>query len=435
MSWLPVPPDHYFSINNIPFGIISTPSNTTPRPAVAIGEHVLDLHAFADSANGFSQLPDFAQSEVFVSERTLNRFASLGRPIHRLVREYLQEVLSIDTPYPGLLRDNPEAQKACLLNSVEDDVRMHLPMDIGDYSDFYAGKNHAFNVGVLFRGRENALQPNYEHLPVGYHGRASSVVVSGTRVPRPRGQVIKSGDGEKVPAFVESGKLDFELEIAAFVGRGSDLGSCVGVDEAGEYLFGMVIMNDWSARDIQAWEYVPLGPFTSKSFATSISPWVVLMDALEPLRTRPLERGTKVPLLPYLQESNSESVYDIPLTTFLANQKKKHIAHSGTHKISQTSSSNLLFSFSQMLAHHTITGCPLQTGDLVGSGTISGIDTQSMGSLLEMTQNGTRKVLLGDSGESRGFLEDGDVVVLAGGCGKAGVGFGECVGEILPAGK
>lgn len=250
MSWLPVPPGHYFSINNIPFGIISTPSNTTPRPAVAIGEYVLDLHAFATttSANGFSQLPDFTQSDVFTSERTLNHFASLGRTTHGLVRGYLQKVLSIDTPYPELLRDNPEARKACLLNTTEDEVRMHLPMDIGDYSDFYSGRNHAFNVGVLFRGPENALQPNYEHLPVGYHGRASSVVVSGTRVRRPRGQVIRPGEGEgaKVPVFAESGKLDFELELAVFVGRGSELGSCVGVDEAGEYLFGVVVMNDWS---------------------------------------------------------------------------------------------------------------------------------------------------------------------------------------------
>ncbi|CAZ83245.1 unnamed protein product [Tuber melanosporum] len=408
MSWLPIPPDHYFSINNIPFGIISTPTDTTPRPAVAIGEHVLDLRAFATSANGFSGLPDFARSEeeVLTSERTLNRFASLGRATHRLVRGYLREVLSADTPHPGILRDNPEARKACLLNGAEDGVRMHLPMDIGDYTDFYAGRNHAFNVGVLFRGRENALRPNYEHLPVGYHGRASSVVVSGTWVRRPRGQVVKPGEGEggKVPVFAESGKLDFELELAAFVGRGSDLGSCVGVDEAGEYLFGVVIMNDWSVRDIQEWEYVPLGPFVSKSFATSISPWVVLMDALEPLRTRPLERETKVPLLPYLQEANSKSVYDIPLTVSIK-------------------------------THHTVTGCPLRTGDLLGSGTISGTDTRSMGSLLEMTANGTRKVPLGDSGEFRGFLEDGDVVVLAGGCGKAGVGFGECVGEVLPAGE
>ncbi|KAG0637630.1 hypothetical protein HOY80DRAFT_1016806 [Tuber brumale] len=429
MSWLPVPPDHHFSINNIPFGIISTPSDTTPRPAIAIGEYVLDLRAFATSANGFSRLRHFTRSEeeVFTCERTLNRFASLGRATHRRVRGYLQEVLSTDTPHPGLLRDNPEARKACLLNGAEDEVRMHLPMDIGDYTDFYAGRNHAFNVGVLFRGRENALRPNYEHLPVGYHGRASSVVVSGTRVRRPRGQVVEPG-GKGFPVFAESGRLDFELELAAFVGRGSDLGSCVGVDEAGEYLFGVVIMNDWSARDIQEWEYVPLGPFVSKSFATSISPWVVLMDALEPLRTRPLERETKVPLLPYLQEANSESVYDIPLTVSIKTQ-------SGTHKISQTSSSNLLFSFSQMIAHHTVTGCPLRTGDLLGSGTISGTDTQSLGSLLEMTANGTRKVPLGDSGEVRGFLEDGDVVVLAGGCGKAGVGFGECVGEVLPAGK
>ena len=248
MSWLPVPPGHYFSINNIPFGIISTPSNTTPRPAVAIGEYVLDLHAFATSARGFSHLPDFTQPEVLVSERTLNRFASLGRATHRLVRGYLQKVLSIDTPYPELLRDNPEARKACLLlNSAEDGVRMHLPMDIGDYTDFYAGRNHAFNVGVLFRGRENALQPNYEHLPVGYHGRASSVVVSGTPVRRPRGQIIKSGEGgEKVPVLAESGKLDCEVELAALVGRGNELGSCVGVDEAGEYLFGVVVMNDWS---------------------------------------------------------------------------------------------------------------------------------------------------------------------------------------------
>ncbi|RPA94880.1 Fumarylacetoacetase [Choiromyces venosus 120613-1] len=432
MSWLPVPSDHYFSVNNIPFGIISTPSNPTPRPAVAIGEYVLDLQSFTSttSVSGFSQLPEFTKPEVFTFEKTLNRFASLGRATHRLVRGYLQQVLSSDTPYPEILKDNAEAQEKCLINTNEEEVRMHLPMDIGDYTDFYAGRNHAFNVGALFRGRENAMQPNYEHLPVGYHGRASSVVVSGTRVRRPRGQVMNpaSAGSEKVPVLAPCGKLDFELELAAFIGKDSDMGSSVGVDEAGEYLFGVVVMNDWSARDIQAWEYIPLGPFTSKSFATSISSWVVLMDALEPLRARPLERGTKVPLLPYLQESNSESVYDIPLTVSIKTP-------SGTHKISQTSSSNLLFSFSQMIAHHTVTGCPLRTGDLLGTGTISGTDTQGMGSLLEMSANGTQKVALGESGEVRRFLEDGDVVVLAGGCRKVGVGFGECVGEVLPAQK
>ncbi|KAH8144882.1 uncharacterized protein LAJ45_11087 [Morchella importuna] len=425
-SWLQIPTGSHFGLSNIPFGIITTPAYPSPHPAIAIGAHALDLHIFTLSG-GFTALPEFTSSHVFTSHSTLNEFAALGRPAHRLVREYLQSVLAEDTPHPEVLKDNEALQKSCLF--LLDDVTMHLPLQIGDYTDFYAGRHHAFNVGTLFRGPANALQPNYEHMPIGYHGRASSVVVSGTPVVRPRGQVLEKPGG--APVVKPCGKLDFELELGAFLCRDSTMGESVEVGEAAEWLFGVVLLNDWSARDVQAWEYVPLGPFTSKSFATSISPWVVLMDALEPFRTAPLQRSDGAALLSqYLQEAEKNSVYDINLEILLNTPK------GSTYTISKTSSRNLLYSFPQMIAHHTITGCPMRTGDLLGTGTISGTERESLGSLLEASRNGAEAVVLGDGNDGekveRCWLEDGDEVILKGVCGE-GVGFGEVRGVVRPA--
>lgn len=305
-SWFPIPRSSHFSLNNLPFGIITTPSRTTPRAAVAIGDHCLDLQNFA-AGKGFSELD--IDISVF-SKPTLNAFAALGRPVHRSVRQYLQDIFAEESNYPSLLKDKPALQQSCLIR--RDEVTMQLPMQIGDYTDFYAGKNHAFNVGCLFRGPDNALQPNYTHLPVGYHGRASSIVVSGTPVTRPNGQILENPQADpKVPVYSPCKRLDIELELGAFICKDNQMGHPVPIAEASDSIFGLVLFNDWSARDIQAWEYVPLGPFNSKNFASTISPWVVLADALEPFRTAGIKNETK--LLPYLQEKEEKNVYDIRL--------------------------------------------------------------------------------------------------------------------------
>lgn len=424
-SWLQIPKQSPFSLANVPFGIVSTPSSS-PRAAVAIGEQVLDLAAFA-SGNGFSQLPAIHPHLSVFSQSTLNDFAALGRPVHRAVREYLQAVFRDDTPYAQILKSNADLQKSALLPLK--DVTNHMPLRIGDYTDFYAGLNHAYNVGVLFRGPDNALQPNYKHLPVAYHSRASSVVVSGTPVRRPNGQILANPAATpKIPTFSPCKKLDIELELAVFVGKGNALGDPIPIDQAEDHLFGVVLMNDWSARDLQAWEYVPLGPFNAKNFATTITPWVVLMDALEPFRTIGLDEGKRDQLLPYLQEKKVESAYDIKLEVEL-----KDPAGSKT-TVSKTSAKNLLWSFPQMLAHHSVAGCNMNPGDLLGSGTISGSQAGELGSLLENTNGGKNPIKLSD-GSERVFLQDGDEVVLRGMCGEEGsyVGFGDCAAVIQPA--
>lgn len=420
-----IDPKTHFSIHNIPFGIISTTQEPEPHAAAAIGGYALDLHVFAQH-NGFSALSMIQPHQKVFSERTLNSFAALGRPMHRVVREYLQSVLLDDGPFPNLLRDNRDLKRLALVPL--SDCKMHLPMFIGDYTDFYAGLNHAYNVGVLFRGPDNALQSNYKHLPVGYHGRASSVVVSGTPLRRPNGQILVNPAAEKKqPVFSPCKKLDLELELGCFVCKPSKLGEPVRIGDAPNHLFGVVLMNDWSARDIQAWEYVPLGPFNSKNFGTTISPWVVLMDALEPFATTGIPNDTG--LLSYLDEGDHQSHYAINLSASLTATSGKSAV------IGQLSARNLLFSFPQMLAHHTIGGCPFNVGDLMGSGTISGKSKNETGALIEQTENGKTSITL-EGGETRKFIEDGDTVTLSGVCGSedgALVGFGECSGRIEPA--
>ena len=424
-SWLELDPKTHFSLANIPFGIISTPQVPEPHPAVAIGDYALDLHVFAQQ-NGFSALSTIQPHQKVFSQPTLNDFAALGRPIHRVVREYLQSIFLEDGPFPDVLQTNEQLRKAAIIPLK--DCKMHLPMHISDYTDFYAGLNHAYNVGVLFRGPQNALQPNYKHLPVGYHGRASSVVVSGTPLRRPNGQILLNPAAEKKePVFSPCKKLDLELELGCFICTPNSLGEPVRIEDAPEHLFGVVLMNDWSARDIQAWEYVPLGPFNAKNFGTTISAWVVLMDALEPFAINGMENDTK--LLPYLDEQGRKSNYAIDLSVTLTT------ASGNKNNIGKTSAKNLLFSFPQMLAHHTIGGCPFNAGDLLGSGTISGESKSEKGCLLEQTDNGKTDIEL-EGGEKRKFIEDGDTITITGVCGTengAMVGFGECVGRIEPA--
>ncbi|KAF2486795.1 hypothetical protein BDY17DRAFT_292126 [Neohortaea acidophila] len=424
-SWLSIDPQSHFSIHNIPFGIISTAQHSSPHPAIAIGDHALDLQVFTEQ-NGFAALSIIQPHQHVFGEKTLNAFAALGRPIHRVVREYLQSVLLENGPFPDVLQNNTQLQQHALIPLHS--CKMHLPMQITDYTDFYAGLNHAYNVGVLFRGPQNALQPNYKHLPVGYHGRASSVVVSGTPIIRPNGQILLNPSAEKKEPILSACKrLDIELELGCFVCKPSSLGQPISVKDAPEHLFGLVLLNDWSARDIQAWEYVPLGPFNSKNFGTSISAWVVLMDALEPFATTGMANDTQV--LPYLDEKGRKSHFAIDLEVTLTTSQ------GNTSNIGKTTGKNLLFSFPQMLAHHSVGGCPFNVGDMMGSGTISGESKREKGCLLEQTDGGKTEVAL-QGGETRKFLEDGDTVRITGVCGgEAGalVGFGECVGRIEPA--
>ncbi|EXJ77770.1 fumarylacetoacetase [Capronia epimyces CBS 606.96] len=423
-SWFPIPRSSHFSLANLPFGIISTASGPTPRAAVAIGDHCLDLQEFSASG-AFSSL---GFDVACFSKPTLNDFAALGRPVHRAVRKHLQDVFAENTSIPDVLQHNPTLQEKSLIR--RDQVTLHVPMQIGDYTDFYAGKNHAFNVGCLFRGPDNALQPNYTHLPVGYHGRASSVVVSGTPITRPNGQILENPAATpKVPIFSPCRRLDIELELGAFVSKGNALGTNIPISEAADHIFGFVLLNDWSARDIQAWEYVPLGPFLAKNFGSTISPWVVLTDALEPYRCTGIPNDT--PLLPYLEEKEKKNVYDIRLQVDITPEGQPPTT------ILNSNGRHLLFSFPQMLAHHTVGGCPMAVGDLLGSGTISGLEPGTEGSLLEITQGGKQAVQL-NGGVERKFLQDGDTVTFYGVCGteESGlVGFGECSGKIQPAPK
>ena len=340
-SWLDIPADSHFSIANIPFGIITSSSNDTKRPAIAIGDYALDLAAFAKKG-GFSGCSSIKENLSVFSQPTLNAFAALGRPVHRAVRTYLQEVLCQGTNSSSILQDDEALLREALLPRSE--VKTHLPMSIGDYTDFFAGLNHAFNVGTMFRGPANALQKNYTHLPVGYHGRASSVVVSGTPIRRPNGQVIMDPTKPDEPTYMPCRRLDIELELAAFVCTPNDQGEPIPVAKAEENLFGLVLMNDWSARDIQTWEYVPLGPFNAKNFGTSISPWIVLMDALEPFRAEGLKNETG--LLAYLRDPQEKRSYAIDFEIDLKTKDGVNTT------ISKTSATNLLWSFPQMLAHH-----------------------------------------------------------------------------------
>ncbi|KAI3651266.1 hypothetical protein MP228_004747 [Amoeboaphelidium protococcarum] len=417
--------DSDFPIQNIPFGVISTKGSAEDkRPASRIGDFAVDLRALA-TANLFNG-PLLKQHAIHVfSERCLNEFMALGKGAWREARATLQKLLSVDDQ---TLQGDEELKRKVLIPM--SDVIVHLPADIGDYTDFYASKEHATNVGIMFRGKENALMPNWTHLPVGYHGRASSIVVSGTDLHRPCGQRNTAPKGEQPKtAFGPSQRLDIELEMAFFIGSGNKLGESVSVDNALDHVFGAVLMNDWSARDIQAWEYVPLGPFLGKNFGTSISPWIVTMDALEEFRVA-APKQDPVPL-EYLRQSKGgdKTAYDIKLGVHLkANESQKHSV------ISQSNLKHMYWSVSQFVAHHTVNGCNLRPGDLIATGTISGPTEDSFGSLLELSWSGSKKIEL-EGGVSRTFLQDGDEIKLTGYAQGEGyrIGFGECTGKILPA--
>lgn len=316
-SWFTIPRGSHFSLANIPFGIISTAASNAPRVAVAIGDHALDLEAFAAN-NGFSALSTIQPHQAVFSEPSLNAFAALGRPIHSVVRKYIQSVFAEDTPYPDVLKNNSALQKQALLPLK--DVQKLLPLKIGDYTDFFVGMNHAYNCGVMFRGAANALNPNYKYLPVGYHGRASSIVPSGTPIHRPHGQFLPNPAAEeKVPIYAPIQRLDYELELGAFVCKPNKMGEPVPIGQAEDNLFGLVMLNDWSARDVQSWEYIPLGPFNAKNFGSSISTWVVLMDALEPFKAKGIDNDKEV--LSYLKQKDERTVYDIQLKVDLKSKQ------------------------------------------------------------------------------------------------------------------
>jgi len=383
---------------------------------VAIGEAVLDLRVLAD--RGLLTGRNLADGAVF-REPTLNAFMALGRTAWREARSRVTELLRDDGPS---MRDDSALRKAALhpMSAVE----MLLPVTIGDYTDFYSSREHATNVGTMFRGPDNALQPNWLHLPVGYHGRSSSVVVSGTGVPRPMGQT--KADDADAPVYGPSRLMDFELEMGFFVGSGNSLGKPIPIDEAAEHIFGMVLVNDWSARDIQKWEYVPLGPFLGKNFATSISPWVVTMDALEPFRCAGPSQDDPEPL-PYLRTTD-DCAYDIKLEVMLQSERAMR-----PETIATSNLSYLYWSLCQQLAHHTSGGCNARPGDLLASGTISGPEKHERGSMLELSWRGSEPLEL-SNGESRKFLADGDTVTMTGWCEANGIriGFGEVSGTLLP---
>ena len=412
-SFIPVDPTSDFPIQNLPYGVFSAKDGLAPRVGVAIGNYVLDLWELEQD----SRL-DVGNAGVF-SASSLNPFMALGPQVWSKTRARISELLRHDHPE---LRDNKELRQRALVPMA--DVTLHLPIEVSGYTDFYSSKEHATNVGVMFRGKDNALQPNWLHMPIGYNGRASTVVVSGTKVRRPRGQ-LKPPTAE-VPSFGPCKRLDFELEMGAVVGQPSRMGEMLTEQQAEEMIFGFVILNDWSARDIQQWEYVPLGPFQAKAFATSISPWIVTREALEPFRMHgPAQEPAPLPYLRQAQPNNYDVALDVALRAGGMDEAKD---------ISRTNFKYMYWSSVQQLVHHASSGCAMNVGDLLGSGTISGPDKSQRGSLLEISWNGTEPIALA-SGVTRTFLEDGDSLVMRGWCQGDGyrVGFGEVEGMIVAA--
>ena len=412
-SFIDVDANSDFPIQNLPYGVFSSKDGRAPRVGVAIGNYVLDLWELEQD----SRL-DVGDLGVFAGP-TLNAFMALGPKVWSSTRARISELLRHDRPE---LRDNPEMRALALVPM--SDVTLHMPIAIAGYTDFYSSREHATNVGVMFRGKDNALQPNWLHMPIGYNGRASTVVVSGTNVKRPRGQ-LKPPSAE-VPSFGPCKRLDFELEMGFVVGQRSSMGEMLTEKQAEEMIFGFTILNDWSARDIQQWEYVPLGPFQAKAFATSISPWIVTREALEPFRLHgPAQDPAPLPYLKQALPNNYDLQLDVSLRAAGMNEAMR---------ICRTNFKYMYWSSVQQLMHHASSGCAMNIGDVLGSGTISGSDKDSRGSLLEISWNGTEPVEL-PGGAKRTFLEDGDSLSMRGWCRGDGyrVGFGEVEGTILPA--
>jgi len=414
-SFIDVKEDCDFSIHNLPYGVFSTSDNSTPRIGVAIGDQILSLSAISHLFTG----PNLSSNQQVFTGTTLNAFMELGKAAWEEVRETLQSLLNAENP--TLQNDAELRTKAFVPQSA---ATMHLPVKIGDYTDFYSSIHHATNVGTMFRGKDNALMPNWKHLPVGYHGRASSIVISGTPLKRPCGQ--RKLDTEAVPTYGPCRLLDFELEMGFFVGVGNKLGDHIKCSDADNHIFGMVLVNDWSARDIQKWEYVPLGPFLGKSFGTTVSPWVVTMQALKPFTVANMEQDVET--LPYLKHDDNYN-FDINLSVSIQDESMPEPA-----VVCKSNYRHMYWTMKQQLAHHTVAGCNTQTGDMYASGTISGEEQDSFGSMLELSWKGTREIDLG-GGNKRKFIKDGDKVVIKGHCqsGDVRVGFGACEGVIMPA--
>ncbi|BBP74958.1 fumarylacetoacetase [Pseudomonas sp. Ost2] len=425
-SWVASANGHAdFPLQNLPLGVFSR-QDSTPRSGVAIGEHIFDLQAGLEAG-----LFDGAARAAVEATRggQLNAFFALGRSARVALRERLLELLGEGSE----LRGRIEAQGTNLLPLAADCV-MHLPARISDYTDFYVGIEHAQNVGKLFRP-DNPLLPNYKYVPIGYHGRASTIRPSGTDVRRPKGQTLPAGQSE--PVFGPCARLDYELELGIWIGQGNAMGDSIAIADAAEHIAGFCLLNDWSARDVQAWEYQPLGPFLSKSFITSISPWVVTAEALAPFRRAqpPRPAGDPQPL-PYLfdQHDQENGAFDIELEVLLLTESMRE-QQLPPQRLTLSNTRHMYWTVAQMVAHHSVNGCQLQAGDLFGSGTLSGPEAGQFGSLLEITEGGKKPVELA-SGEVRKFLEDGDEIILRARCSREGfasIGFGECRGKILPA--
>jgi fumarylacetoacetase len=409
-SWIEVKPDSDFSIHNIPFGIYSDAS-VKHRACSAIGEYIIDLYELA--AAGLIDI----QKEI-LDQSTLNAFIESGKSITNAIRIQLISLLSDDTSV--LKTDSSLFQKVFKKQNA---VKLLMPVRVGDYTDFYSSIDHATNIGTMIRDPKNALMPNWKHIPVGYHGRASSICVSGHSFHRPKGQ--QKPANTELPVFGPCKLLDIELETAFIVGKSTKLGDSVSTANADDHIFGMVLFNDWSARDIQTWEYVPLGPFLSKNFASTVSPWIVTLEALEPFRTKGYVQDPKV--LPYLEYSGDKNL-DIKLDVFLKPENGEE------NKICSSNYKYMYWTMEQQLAHHTVNGCNVNVGDMMGSGTISGPDPKEYGSMMELTWRGTKPITLKD-GSERKFVNDNDTIILRGHCEKEGlrVGFGECVAKVLPA--
>jgi len=414
-SFIPVALESHFPIQNLPYGVFYPLGDGIRRIGVAIGDFVLDLSLLSEK--GLLDGPLLGK-RFFMGQQTLNEFMSRGPAAWKEARQQITRLLSADE---AALRDDVSLRDRALFR--QSDVKMLLPACIENYTDFYSSREHAHNVGTMLRGPENALMPNWLHLPVAYHGRASSIIPSGVDVNRPSGQT--KADNALLPNFGPTRSLDFELEMGFFVGPGNELGKPIPITRAPDHIFGMVLVNDWSARDIQKWEYVPLGPFLAKNFATSISPWVVPLEALEPFH---IPGPTQEPKpLPYLQGPDNWA-FDIHLEVHLQSAAMK-----APQRICASNTKYLYWNICQQLAHHTVNGCNLRPADLLASGTISGPTADSYGSLLELAWKGTRPLRL-ESGETRTFLEDGDRVTMTAWCQGNGyrIGFGEVTARILP---
>lgn len=410
MSWLHISPDSDFSIQNLPYGIFHTGDNR-PRAGIAIGSHIIDLEAAA-SAGLFGKRRFFKQ--IF-GQSTLNAFIALGKPVTQRIRRKVQTWLQGTVTPDNALQILVDRESATML----------MPIRVPNYTDFYSSIEHATNVGKMFRP-DNPLLPNWRWMPIGYHGRASSIVVSGTPIRRPNGQILLAGGVPDTPIYAPSRQLDFELEMAFVIGKESPLGEPISADQAEEYIFGLVLFNDWSARDIQRWEYVPLGPFLGKNFGSSIAPWIVPLEALKPFRVKGPKQNPAP--LDYLKTRGAKNL-DIQLSVTLKSPKNE-----ASTLICKSNTKYLYWNMAQQLAHHTVNGCNVQVGDLLASGTISGPTPDSFGSMLELSWGGRNPITLND-GSTRTFLQDGDVLTMHATAGENGarVGFGEVKGEILAA--